>query len=490
MNLKPKPSDDAYSIVIFCSALIGTYLFFRNPQITEFVAASSIDSPYVFLSQKIFEPNYSYVSESILLPLLAKLIGANNTVQTYSILCAALTLLILPTIAYINTNNLCCGKRSLLTVILFATTFEYLSKYWLGFPDPLTIICIATAVLSINPGTVFLATLLAGLSHFSMTTIAMLAYATLLCFSDQNKKSVKVDRLILIGLSIIISKFILIIWYQTFDYHLTSRVDIIFDYGVEFFITRYREQGIKFWLTPGGGFLATYFFIAFYFCVIGKLKFAIAMIFVLLLPYLAVFLTIDGLRVFAVTVCGAYLLALREFVVAVYPRISRHTTLAVSWIGFKLDASGLSPFYSGRAAVITGLWYLLIVKAKSAGFFVNESTLLDHLVGSVTYLQLILFSMQLFVFVTLALPSFRQSTGLLFIARITFYSPLLVIGFQYLRSRVFALQVLSDSSKLLVAACLCLSLVWLMKINVVKLLKSFDSHLNKLIAFISSSRQL
>ena len=64
-------------LIVF-SSLFGAFIFFSNPSLTSFFNSYfDGDEWYAVFSQSIYQPNYAYIAESILLPLLAKVVGAN-----------------------------------------------------------------------------------------------------------------------------------------------------------------------------------------------------------------------------------------------------------------------------------------------------------------------------------------------------------------------------------------------------------------------------
>lgn len=176
----------AYIALIVLSSAVGLYLFFLNAS-TATIADNDYDL-YAVFSQALFQSNYSYIAESILLPLIAKLVGASASGQNYRLLCAFITLLILPLLAICAQHTLRNLAKTLFFLLLFSCSFRYLWAYQLGFPDPLTILFITIAAATNRPLLIFFTIFLAALSHFSMA--AMAAAALLVLHYARSQKSI------------------------------------------------------------------------------------------------------------------------------------------------------------------------------------------------------------------------------------------------------------------------------------------------------------
>jgi len=483
-DLKNHHNGSGYPFLIWISAVIGAYLFFHNTQLTEIYKSTTEDDPYVFFSQNIFKQNYSYLSESILLPLIAKLLGSSVSYQTYLTLCAFAMVLILPLITYFSKYHFNDVKKSFLLILLFAVTFIYLHKYWLGFPDPLTIILLVVPVFYKRQNIVFLAALFAGLSHFSMAAIALVGCVVLLFFSKQSSKSTDRDLIKPILTGLVSAKILLWMWYVLFDYHLNSRLDIVFRYGLKFFVEQYNTLAYGFWLTPGVPFLALYFCILLYFIYIKRVYFSLAMLVPLSFAYLAVFFTTDGLRIFAVTISSAYIFILREFVNAVYPALCKII------LGIKLSAERLlaklkyKNIYLSCGLIITTFWCFGVDRAKSKGLLVNELPLLLNTMWGFSYYNIGLFVAGSLIFATIATPAFRQNTVILNCSKVIFILPILIIILQYLRNLFIPNQIFTLWIKLLVVILLLFLALGFIKIKILYLLDFFNCQLNKAFRFI------
>jgi len=485
-DFKNHQSDWQYLLLIWFASLFGAYLFFENPSLTDIYKTIGLEDPYVLLSQNIFQPNYSYLSESILLPLFAKLLGANFSYQTYLTLCAFVTLLILPVITYFSKRNFNSIAKSLLLVFLFAVTFKFLYKYWLGFPDPLTIILVITPVFYRRQNLIFLAAFFAGLSHFSMAVIALAGCSVLLFFSKQRSDASDRDSIKPIVIGLVCAKIALWMWYFIFEYHLNSRLDIVFEYGLGFFIKQYEASVSGFWLTPGVPFLALYFCIALYFLSMKRALFSLAMLVPVSLSYLAVFLTTDGLRVFAVTISSAYVFVLKEFVNAIYPTVQRACISNKLFIERFLDKVNYKNFYLSCGLIITFVWFLVVDRAKSRGLLVNELPLLLKTLWGVSYYYIGVCVASSLIFFTVALPGFRQNSFIFNCIKVIFIFPLSLIFLQYLRTAFFPAQVFTLWVKLTLVFLLLLIALAFLKLNILKLLNYFNCQIDRVFKFIFS----
>ncbi|MBU3631319.1 hypothetical protein [Polynucleobacter sp. AP-Melu-500A-A1] len=303
----------AYLILLFVSSCLSLFLFMRNPWLASDL---NTDSYVWFLefSRTIFQSQSAYYAESILLPLLAKILGATQTLITYKLLCGLLTVCILPITAIFAQRYFQNLFKTLLFIILFGLSFQYLQFYILGFPDPLTILLLVLAVFQKRLGVMFALLVLAMLSHFSMAALSVIGLIGLIYFSP-NAVLYSQKKLVAISIAAILAgKAFLLAWYAVFHYQLLSRLDWALGKGYIFFLERYETNMAGFWLTPGIPFLALYFLIAAYFLMQKKFAFVFSALLALAITYVALFWTVDGLRVFAVVIAAPYAYLLLSFI--------------------------------------------------------------------------------------------------------------------------------------------------------------------------------
>ena len=103
MLIKSDAHSNVKNIFIFFTFFLSIFLFFQNTHLPHFFTAGSEDW-YVNFSVMIFQPNEAYWNESILLPLIGKLLGASRSLAGYKTLCAIVSIIILPTLATLSLN--------------------------------------------------------------------------------------------------------------------------------------------------------------------------------------------------------------------------------------------------------------------------------------------------------------------------------------------------------------------------------------------------
>lgn len=298
---------EAVVYLAISSLVLSVCIFFIFGQVTNaFPGQASPAEWYSHFSRNIFLPQTEYPAESILLPLLAKILQANGSTRIYESLCSALTLGILPTVTLYALVVFHSARKALIFMLLFSITFKYLWAYVLGFPDPLTIIFLCLAGLARKPVVVASCVLLAGLSHFSATVLATLCllglwYATSAPTLPNRWKTIAYSLA-----ALCISKLLLSLWYFSFGYKLNTRIDWVLDKDLLFFLANYKKEPFIFWTTPGVSFLMTFVFSGGYLIAVKKYLLAASLVFVLLVAYSALFFTIDGLRVFYIVTPAAY----------------------------------------------------------------------------------------------------------------------------------------------------------------------------------------
>jgi hypothetical protein len=312
--MKPiKASIWRYLFVAGVGLSMGLFLFFLNPWMRDDLHSDSY-AWFLDFSRSIFQPQSAYYAESILLPLLAKLVGASRTLFTYKFLCGILTISILPVTAVFAQRYFQNTFKTLLFIVSFGLSFQYLQYYILAFPDPLTILLLVLAVFQKRLGAMFVLLVLAMLSHFSMAALSVIGLIGLVSFSP-NSGIHSQRKIVGVALaSILAGKAILLAWYAVFHYHLVSRLDWVLGKGYPFFLERYEVNIAEFWLTPGIPFLALYFLITFYFLVQKKYTYIFSALFALTISYTALFWTVDGLRVFAVVIAAPFAYLLLSFI--------------------------------------------------------------------------------------------------------------------------------------------------------------------------------
>ena len=233
----------------------GYYFFHPLTPLQELFSEEYKGGAYWYrnFSINIFDPQQIYLAESILFPLLAKILGANSSIASWQILNSFFFLLLMPVISIVIAIQVKNKILAFIGVLLVASTFPYLSNYLLGFPDPLTMLFLILIIPSKKFMAVFFG-FLAGVTHFSTAALALVALSGLKIVSKNANRKFYYVTPELIGL--FISKAFLITWNFIFSYQLESRFDWVLKQGLEYFLKRYHENEIGFWITPGISFLA------------------------------------------------------------------------------------------------------------------------------------------------------------------------------------------------------------------------------------------
>jgi hypothetical protein len=300
-----------YILFSLCAA---SYLFFLNPALIESFGEEWLYA-YLKFSREIYSPQTEFYAESVLFPWLSFLLGTSKHWLFYKILCSFLTLLILPAIAYFAAKYFDSSWRSWLFVLLFVVTYRYLWRtYYLGYPDHITMICLAALALQRQPAVAFIFSVLAAVSHFSIALIGVSGLILLVLTAPGLKKSGRLAFCSHAFAGLIVGRILLEIWFYRFNYELQSRFNWALDFGLTEFIERYQENPTRFWQTPGIAFLMLYGIACFLIFFKRNFLFGLSMTLCLLLGYVALFLTVDGLRVFAAVIIAPYVFILRTIV--------------------------------------------------------------------------------------------------------------------------------------------------------------------------------
>ena len=428
------PIDWPYLSLLLFSLTLGLGLFFLNPQLSAAFEASEKNIEwYAIFSKNLFHPTTSYIAESIFLPFIAKVLGANASTQSYRFLCALATISLLPLLAATAQRFFNSTAKAFLLVLIFGVSFTYLSNYWLGFPDPVTIALLSFTALQRRPVALFLGALLAGLSHFSMSLFALTALALPWMAVRAISKDARYTAFKAIVLGLLASRLLLAIWFYLFEYRLMSRADIILDNGLSFFIDRYSQSPLVFWLVPGVTFLISYGLIVVYFIVQKKLLFALSLCCALGVAYLAHFLTVDGLRVFAVVISAAYVFMIAACIDAADPWLNLQIKKCTTYLANASQVFQAQALYFGIGFPILAAWLFFIGRAANKGLFINGIQFVHIRVFDMRLLDYALVISSLVILSTMIVPRLRSSVRVVVLAKLLFLAPLVIIGAQFIR---------------------------------------------------------
>jgi hypothetical protein len=218
-----------------------------------------------------------------------------------------------------------------LGVFLFAVTYRFLQDHILGSPDPLTILLLLIAAASRNRA-LAVCVFLSGLSHFSLTAVAVVAMAPLQALIRPTDESVYRQATIMAA-ALLACKLFLIGWYWFFDYQLFSRWDFIFDKGIHHFWNLFKDDPIAFLYIPGRIFGLASVLMMTYLLFKRSYGAVLAYCFALFMTYAVLFITLDGLRIFSVMIVGPYFIFLTLFLNRLFtnqPKQSDHIDSSAS----------------------------------------------------------------------------------------------------------------------------------------------------------------
>jgi hypothetical protein len=296
------------------SIIFGILIFFNYSQVFGWISAD-YEPVYVGYSQTIFHPDHMarvmYWGESILLPIIANLIGASKSKPSFFFLCSFIYLLLFPVFSYLALEKLKSTPRALLFILLLGISYLIDGG---GSPDSLIILLMGIAALSNSLTVIFISVILSCLAHFSLTFIAVLGLIPLIYFSPFNAKKSSIKTIGILLLALIVGRCMLELWFWTFDYlHTNGRIKYVYDLGFEFFKLRYMKNPDEFWLAPNISFLVIFCCVFMYFIYLKKFLFCFAALFGLSLAYIAMFFTLDGYRIFAVAISASWIYFLLAF---------------------------------------------------------------------------------------------------------------------------------------------------------------------------------
>lgn len=318
----------AYALIFSIGLGLSLYLFLGNPWLVADYHSDSY-SWFVDFSRSIFYPQSAYYAESILLPLIGKMIGASRSVLLYKSLCAVLTIAILPISGVLAQRYFQSFYKALAFVLLFGLSFQYFRFFILGFPDPLTILLLITAVFQRKAIPLFCLLALAMLSHFSMAVIAAVMLVALVSVTSIPIGFSFRKYLAVVATAVLVGKLLLLSWYGVFHYQLQSRLNWALEKGLPFFVERYQADTQGFWLMPGIPFLFLYGLILTYFLLNRQFLLVASAICCLAITYCALFLTVDGLRVFAVIIAAPYAYFLTIFIQSIGGKLEQKHAISI-----------------------------------------------------------------------------------------------------------------------------------------------------------------
>ena len=435
-NVSPVQSSPLTPLALVVVMMWSLYLFFLNRTIPgSFIDRSDDIEWYLVFANKLFEPTEMYIAESLLVPLLAKLLGASASLQGYRLLCAFFLILTLPTLLWVANGWFRSSVGAYLTVFVFSVSFKYFWSYQLGFPDPLAICLLCLVVVTKRSAACLIVVVLAGLTHFSMTLLALIALISCMFFVPDHTWIERTKRIKIIILGVFISKLMLICWGFAFGYQLHSRLGYVFNFGVINFYDRYLNNPIGFWLTPGWPYILVVTVSCLYFAMRKQFGFLIAQLFSIGMSYAAMFFTTDGLRVFAVVSAPTYFLCIAVVVhdlyqtnVHIFRRV--HNIQSELWLRHKTCVSQY-----GAAAAASLAWLVFLYGAKERGWLVNHIAFLNVEFLSVSLYDLIFILFACLLGATLTSSKFRSFPAVFMLVKSFVAGVILLCIVQYVRQQ-------------------------------------------------------
>jgi len=289
--------------LLFTSPIFNQHFLLNNPEyIPEYIQYSRI----IFQFGNIPFRN-SHIGESILMPILGQITGANKTVIGFKLLTISFYIIYLPVMALLAQQLTRNYIKTYIFIGLYVLTYEWLWSYNVIFPDSLTILLLGIAGLTQSVPLMFVCIALSCLSHFSITVIAVAALLLATQFAPPIFNNAATKKVAYAIAALIVGRLILQFWFWLYNFSSGfSRLSWVFDQGLYYFIERYHQAPLEFWLVPGKFFLMLYLFAIFFFVVKKSFKYVVALLLIIALDYFSLFFTIDGLRIHFTIMSAVY----------------------------------------------------------------------------------------------------------------------------------------------------------------------------------------
>jgi hypothetical protein len=274
---------------------------------------------------------------------------------------------VLTAIALARTRSATKGLLFLMAIALLLN----LQDLPFGFPDPMTIMMLGIVAMQNRTMPLFLAAFFASISHFSLSIFSLLGLGVLICCDVRSGLTTTDNkhRIYALLLGALAGKIFVSLWHLLFNYHAESRLQWALNYGLSEFWTRYVDDPLAFWLTPGISFFIVYGFIL---CVLAwrrNLQLAIAGFVVLFIAYVANYLALDGVRIFTTAASASLVYLALRVVDSVVVSKSTVTTLKGC---FDFAVTNIRYFHRlSFAGLMSITWLYVLSAAQWAGFGIN-----------------------------------------------------------------------------------------------------------------------
>jgi hypothetical protein len=236
-------------------------------------------------------------------------------------------------------------------------------------------------------------------------------------------------------LGVVISKLLLGAWGFVFRYHVDSRFLHAWQSGLSYFLDRYSADAAGFWLAPGLPHLFVLFILLLYFSIRQHVAFVLSLFASLCVAYLALFLTTDGLRVFAVVIAPTYIVGL----VALISDVAAHNEQKLKFLHTRICS-----YSEGLAGTLRRLlaglffastWWFLINRAKDRGLLVNHGDFLQLSLLKIGIADWLFFCVATLIFLVSMSPCIRAVRALKYSLKCFLLMVLLLIIVQFVRQQ-------------------------------------------------------
>jgi hypothetical protein len=254
---------------------------------------------YWELSKNIYQPQQIYYAESILLPLIAKIVGADQTLisyKTFSFLQNFIWLFFV--FIFLRKNQLKQYQKVLVLLVITLNTITFSNFTTIGMPDPLTTFGAALLLFGSNGILILAGGIIGVLSHFSVTVFVLINVIFLRILSSEfstNKEKIRFSIAAL--LSVLFGRLLLQLFYICFHYHIYSRISWVLEKGFTYWVTFNLEHWKDLFTLQNKFHLLILIAIAIIF-IIYKNKTIYAMIFGILNSLISFCITVDRPRIF------------------------------------------------------------------------------------------------------------------------------------------------------------------------------------------------
>jgi hypothetical protein len=183
------------------------------------------------------------------------------------------------------------------------------------------------------------------------------------------------------------------------------------------------------------------------------------------------------MRVFAVIVVGPYLIALRQIITELYPKVCHVESDKV-----KCFISALSREFRWIALGLTcaSFWTLLTLKAKNKGLLINNITEVHIFMVSLNPVILYLWFTSILMFAVIAIPFLRRLTIWLGFAKISVVLPLAIVMTQLFRQELMPPGPMTLVQKILAFAVFLGISCLMMKFKFLIVYRRYQSHIERL----------